>query len=67
MNILHACTYVHHIHAWYLWGSEKGIRFSGTGIIDGIESPCGCWKQNPGPLLEPQAFLSAKPSLYPLL
>jgi hypothetical protein len=27
---------------------EEGLRFSGTGVTDSRESPCGCEEPNPG-------------------
>jgi hypothetical protein len=35
---------------------EEGIGFPGMGVTDLCESPCGCWKPNPG-LPEDQAVL----------
>ena len=37
---------------------------SGTGAMDGCESPCGCWGWNPGPLQDQHMLLTAEPSLY---
>ena len=39
MNVLSACTRVHHINAWCLWKSGENIRSPGTGVtvILGIE------------------------------
>lgn len=28
------------------WRSEEGLGYPGTGVIDGCEPPCGCWKFN---------------------
>jgi hypothetical protein len=36
-------------------------------IIDGCESPLGCWKLNSGPLEEHSVLLTAEPSLQPEL
>jgi hypothetical protein len=30
--------------------SEEGIGSPGTGVIDGCESPCGCWELSLEPL-----------------
>jgi hypothetical protein len=47
------------------WGPEEDMRPPGTGVTDGCELPCGCWKLNPGPLEEQPVLLTAKPSLQP--
>jgi hypothetical protein len=36
-------------------------------ITDGCEPPCGCWELNSGLLEEQSVFLTAEPSLQPLL
>lgn len=60
MDVLLACTCVHHVHFWYPKKSEEGIGDTGTGAVDDCELPCGGWESNPGPLQE-QVFLT-KPS-----
>lgn len=44
MDVLPARVTVHHVHAWYPWGTEKGIRFPGSGVTEGCELPCGSWE-----------------------
>jgi hypothetical protein len=41
---------VYYMHAWCLQRSGEGIRSPGTGVVDGYELLCRCWKSNPGPL-----------------
>lgn len=61
-----ACIYdVHHMHVWYLQNSED-VEFSEIGVMDGCESPCGCWELNPGPLQDHQVLSTTEPSLWPL-
>lgn len=38
---------VPHLHAVPL-KARKGVGFPGIGVICGCETPCGCWKLNPG-------------------
>ena len=40
---MHACVQ-------YLWRPDEGVKFSGTGVIDGL--PSECWEQNLSPLQE---------------
>lgn len=50
--------------------SEEDIRFSGTGVIGGCKTPCGCLELNQGLLKEQQVLLPAKPcaqTLYYIL
>lgn len=60
-------TYVcaHHMHAWCLWRSEKGVGSLGTGVTHGHETPCRCWALNPSPL-QKQVLLTTEPSAAPL-
>lgn len=41
INLLLACTYVHHKHAWYSWRPEEGFRSLETGDTDNYDLPCG--------------------------
>lgn len=34
MSILLACMSVCHVHAWYTWTLEEGVRFPGSGVTD---------------------------------
>lgn len=60
-------TYMYHIvsgvHRGYL---EDSIRFPGTGLAGGCETPCGCCEQNQGAMQE-QQVLSTEPSIQPYL
>jgi hypothetical protein len=42
MGISYACVFVYHLHAWYLMGPEKGVKYPETGVTDGCEPPCRC-------------------------
>lgn len=44
---------------------EEGVRFSGIGVIDGYDLPCGSRKLNQGPLQEQSSLLTTEPSFYP--
>lgn len=47
-------------------GVQKGgMEFSGTGVTDDCEPPCGCWELYPGLLQEWPVLLTAEPSLQP--
>lgn len=37
INLLLACMYVHHKHAWYLWRPEEGFRSLETGDTDNCD------------------------------
>lgn len=43
MSILSAYTYVYHVHAGPLWGSEEDIGSIGTEAGDDWELSDGCW------------------------
>lgn len=49
MDVLLACVFVHHTYAWCPAEAQEEVRFSGTGVTDGCDPPCGCWETNPGP------------------
>ena len=34
LRVLSPCVYMYHIHAWFPWNSEKGIRSPGTGVMN---------------------------------
>lgn len=57
MDVLHARMSVHHMRAYYPWGSEEGVRSLGYGATVGCEPPYSFWKWNPNPL-EPLRHLS---------
>lgn len=48
--VLYACTYVHHVHAWFLRGSEERVGLPGTRVTG--EAPCGSWQLNPNPIVQ---------------
>ena len=41
------------------------VRSLKTGVTDGCELPCGCWKLNPGPLKDQPKLLITEPSFQP--
>lgn len=41
-NVLIACMHEHHVGAPYQHGSEVGVRYPGTRVIDGGEPPSRC-------------------------
>lgn len=41
-----ACMYEYHIHTWYLWKSEEGMGFLGTGFTDDCKISHGDWESN---------------------
>lgn len=43
--------------------SEEDSGYSGTGLRDGCEILCGCWKLNLGPLQEQKLLLTTEPPL----
>lgn len=51
----------------YLVWPEEGAGSSEIGVIGNCEPPCGCWELSLGPLWEQKEFISAEPSLKPLL
>lgn len=52
MSALPASMNACHVHAWCPWGSPKGVRSHGTGLMDDHRLPCGWWKSNLGSLQE---------------
>lgn len=58
MDVLHAHMSVHHMRAYYSWGSEEGVRSLGYGATVGCEPPCGFWRWNPWNPLELLSHLS---------
>lgn len=52
MDVSPAFMPVYHVCAWFLEKPEKGIKFPGTGAIDGRVLPYGCWELDLGPLVE---------------
>lgn len=44
VGILPACMSVYHLCARCSERPEENIRFPGTGVTDGYELLCGCWK-----------------------
>ena len=66
MSVLPACMSVSHIRACPVPSeASEGHQIPGTGVIDGCETPCGCWELNLGPLQEQPVLLTAEPSLQP--
>lgn len=53
--------YVHCAHR-----PKEGTGSPGTGGTDSCESPCSCWKSNPGPLQD-QGLLNSEPPPAPTL
>lgn len=49
------CLYVPHV-----WGQEKTQNATTTGVADGCEPWCGCWKLILGPLQELQVLLTVE-------
>lgn len=47
--------------------TRKGVGYTGTGVRDGCEFPCGSGESNPGLLEEQLVLLGAELSLQPLL
>lgn len=41
MSVSPACVSEYHLHAWYPWRPEEGIRCPGNGVIDDYKIPCG--------------------------
>ena len=39
---------------------EEGTGSPGTGVTDGCEPSCGCWKLNPGSVQEEPVSLTAE-------
>lgn len=52
MNVLLACVYVHHMHAYFLRRPEEGIKFPRTGVMNGYHPSYGFWELDVGPLQE---------------
>jgi hypothetical protein len=52
----HMCTCVPCV-CWCPQRSGEGIRFPGTGVMDGCGLPCRCWDSNLGPLQEQHCAL----------
>lgn len=46
MGVIPACISVNHVHAWWLWRLEDGVRCLGTRVMDSGEAPCGSWEPN---------------------
>ena len=52
-SVLPACMSMYHMHAFCPQGSEKGIGYHGTGVVDGCEPIlCICLELNLDPLEE---------------
>lgn len=64
VSVLIACMYIH-IHAWHPRKYEQGIASPRTGVMDGYETPCGCWVLNLGLLQEQQVLFTLHISLQP--
>ena len=45
----------------------EGVGYSGAGVTDRCELPCGCWELNPGLLEEQSVLLTTEPPLQPLV
>jgi hypothetical protein len=42
MNVMSACMYAHHVHAWSLQSSEESIRLFRAGVTESSDPPRGC-------------------------
>ena len=51
------------VYVWCLQRSEEGIRFFGTGVLNGCEWLRECSELNLGPLEEQQVFLTTESTL----
>jgi hypothetical protein len=61
-----SCMYIYTPHVCLApRQSEEYNRFSGTGVTDSCELPCGCWEWNLAPLKEWPMLLTTEPSLQP--
>lgn len=63
MDVLPACMSVHHVCAV---PTEVGVRSSRAGVVDGCESPHGCWGAEPrssGRVVSALAHLAFSPAL----
>lgn len=49
LSVYSVCMYACYFCAWSPWRREEGIRFLGTGVKDGCETP---FELNLGPLQE---------------
>lgn len=58
-GLLYACMTVYHIHA-VPWRQED-IGSPGISVMNGCESPWGCWESNLGLLPEQQVLLTTVP------
>lgn len=45
------------------WKLKQGV--GSPGVMDGCETPCGCWELNKGPLEEHPVLLTMETSLQP--
>lgn len=64
MGVLSTCNIYVPLLCQVLGRPDKGVRFPGTGVRDGCEWLCGCWKLNLGPLEEQEALLTADSSTH---
>lgn len=71
MDVLPVCLSVylsmHYLHAWCLQRPADTIKFPDIGVISVCELLHGCLELDPDPLEEQPVFLSAEPSLQPLV
>jgi hypothetical protein len=61
MSVLSACVSVHHVYAWCLPRSKKGIGFPVAGVGVAVSNHVGA--RNPSPLEEHAVLLTTGPSL----
>lgn len=50
-DILSACIYLYHVHAWYSRQPAEVIVLSGTRVTNGYDLPYGFWESNLNPLV----------------
>jgi hypothetical protein len=67
VNALAEYMPVPHMLAWCLQRLQADTELPRTAVMDGCESPCGCWELTAGPLQEQQVLLISEPSLQPHL
>lgn len=62
-GVLPTCISVFHLYVYCPHRPENGIRCPGTGVTDGCEQLCGCWKSDLGLLEEHAILLTMESSL----
>lgn len=57
-ELLLACMFGIHICTWYIQSPERMLDFHRIVVAHSCEPSHGCWKLNPGPLIEQLVFLN---------